>query len=565
MSINFVHRSNVRGRAFTLIEVMVSIAVALLLLLGVNQVFKASSDLTGTGQALSHDQQLSHTVKQFVTNDLQHGAWDSGILVIRNEQRYAFRDSLDRQGASSQDPSQDPLWVINGGTVPAYAVNRRSHRIDRIGFFARGMFSRQTTPPGMNPQPLTVLNRSSEAWVWYGHLSLPNNKFVSGSFPSQWVSPADPNAGFFSPGDPSANNDNNFVASDWILGRFATLLGGLDATDVQNPDWLTSFGATGYAAPSFSPPQLAPLTFDSVAAQSTPGSNGDTAEMSLHDFARTSIADYTNQLAQFMASPSADPNWMNWMIGYDAGRRIDHRYRGVPYVPSTVDPGSARITPLSLAWLAPCMAKGCSQFIVEYAGNYLTQADDPGQSDDGKVLDPRPDPNNPNHIDYVTTPVVIPSTGATTYIRKVRWYGFPRDVNGQPGMQYDDVLPLRDVIALSGFTNPGFFPPFEIFGSGFPPAQTAMGSIDYSGLQVPNTPSNPQSNTDTSYTCGFGAVLPPLPTKLLPTSATVPPVQWTSWPTYGLPKLLRITIALDDGSEHLADAQVYEFIIDLRQ
>ncbi len=544
--------------AFTLIEVMVSIAVALILLLGVNQVFKASSELAGSGQALSHDQQLSHTVKQVITNDLKRGAWDSGVLAIRCEQRYAFRNSLDRQGAQSPDPSQDPLWVANGGTIPAYIVNRRSHRIDRIGFFARGLFSRQTTPPNMTPQPLTVLNRANEAWIWFGHLSLPNNKFVSGSFPSQWFTPVDATAGFFSPGDPNTNNDNNFDASDWILGRFATLLGGSEATDSQNPDTLVGPG-------SISPPFLAPLTFDSFALKSNSGGT-DTAEMSLHDFARTSISDYTTQLAQFMVSGSGDPNWMNWMIGYDTGRKTDHRYRGVPFIPSTVDPGSPRVTPVSLEWLAPCMAKGCAQFIVEYAGNYLTQNDDPGQSDDGKVLNPRPDPNNPNHIDYVMSTVVDPQTNTTSYIRKIRWYGFPRDVNGQPGIQYDDVLPLRDVIALSGFTNTGFFPPFESFGAGFPPAQTSPGSIDYSALQVPNTPSNPQSNVDTSYACGWGAAIPPFPNKPLPSSSAVtPPVQWTSWPTYGLPKLLRITIALDDGSGRLADAQFYEFVIDLRQ
>lgn len=564
MSIDFNRRSRLRG-AFTLIEVMVSIAVALLLLIGVNQVFKASSDLAGAGQALSHDQQLSHTVKQTVVNDLHRGAWDSGILVLRCEQRYAFRDALDQQNAQSQDPSQDPLWVANSGTVPAYVVNRRSHRIDRIGFFARGLFSRQTTPTGLSPQPLTVLNRAPEAWVWYGHLSLPNNKFISGSFPSQWLAPGDPKAGFFAPGDPNANNDNNFLASDWTLGRFATLLGGLAAADPQNPDWLVGVGGTGYQPPQFSPPVLAPLTFDSVAAQSTSG-NVDTAEMSLHDYARTSIADYTNQLAQFMSSGSGDPNWMNWMIGYDTNRRFDHRYRGVPYIPSTLDPNSARVTPVSLEWLAPCMAKGCAQFFVEYAGNYLTQVDDPGQADDGKVLNPRPDVNNPNHIDYVMTPVANPQNGTTTYIRKVRWYGFPRDVNGQPGMQYDDVLPLRDVISLSGFTNTGFYPPFENFGAGFPGPQTSINSIDYSALQVPNTPSTPQTLTDTSYSCGWGAMIPPAPNRALPSSSAVtPPVQWTSWPTYGLPKLLRITIALDDGSDRLADAQFYEFIIDLRQ
>ena len=40
-------------RAFTLIEVMISIALVLILVLGINQVFKLTSDTVGAGQALA--------------------------------------------------------------------------------------------------------------------------------------------------------------------------------------------------------------------------------------------------------------------------------------------------------------------------------------------------------------------------------------------------------------------------------------------------------------------------------------------------------------------------------
>src|SRR6476646_4004668 len=76
-------RSGGFTRAFTLVELMVSIAVALLLILGVNQVFRATSQTTGAGQALSTEQRYSRTVKTTLSNDLHNGAWDSHVLIIR--------------------------------------------------------------------------------------------------------------------------------------------------------------------------------------------------------------------------------------------------------------------------------------------------------------------------------------------------------------------------------------------------------------------------------------------------------------------------------------------------
>ncbi|HEX5243955.1 MAG TPA: hypothetical protein VFW23_11890, partial [Tepidisphaeraceae bacterium] len=168
----------------------------------------------------------------------------------------------------------------------------------------------------------------------------------------------------------------------------------------------------------------------------------------------------------------------------------------------------------------------------------------------GTVTSPTPSPN-PDHIDYVS--VLDPATNR--YVRKIRWYGFPRDTNGVPGMQYDDVLPLRDVLFLN---NANFKAPFEQFGTGFP--------VPPSGGQVPlNGPNmesahlaqydqiGTQQGADYSYTCAWG---PYAPTK--------PPAGMTNWPVYGLPKLLRITVVFDDPNGRLGTEQSYEYIIDLR-
>ena len=120
--------------------------------------------------------------------------------------------------------------------------------------------------------------------------------------------------------------------------------------------------------------------------------------------------------------------------------------------------------------------RGCSQFIVEFAGNYVTQNQDstPNNSNFGKVTSPTPDPSG--KLDF------IPMKDANgNWTRQIRWYGFPRDVAGidpatgvfTPGSnaQIDggatknyitpDVIPLSMFIRAAGFTNDTDMPKFE--------------------------------------------------------------------------------------------------------
>jgi len=544
-----------RRSAFTLVEVMVSIAVALLLLLGVNQVFHATALTTGVGLALSTSQQMSRTVKAALQNDLKNGAWDAGILIIRNEQVYAYRNTADQQSAADpNDPTKpDPAFssAFPNGVYPAYIINSRSHRVDRIGFFARGMFDRQTSPGPMD----TVSVQGTEAWVWYGHLALPNNNVLKSPNRDDWTNPQRSSAQFFGPGVPNtsnATNDNNFFASDWALGRFATLLLGLNpnandnsAASRSNRDYL-QFGSSSYA----------PLTYDSTSALMS-GSFADPAFASLHDAAWESIDDFKGRLARSISTPP--PSGIPWyysMIGVEAQvlqpEIADHRYQASPFIPSVgLDKNNtSRLSPTSLALAAPIMARGCCHFIVEYAGNYLTQVDAPGGTDankrpDGTVLSASPS-SDPNHIDYVSE--YDPTT--TQYVRKIRWYGFPRNTNGIPGIQYDDVIPLRDVLALN---NAGPQAQFEHFGPGFPLAPSA-GQVATNG--APTSQSLTEYDTlgnqpDYTYTCAWGPYPPNPP----------PPAGMAN---YGLPKLLRITVVFDDPNGRLGTEQSYEYIIDLR-
>ena len=129
---------------FTLAELMVSIAIAMILILGVNMVFKASTNTVSGGMALSGANRQNLVVKTVLKNDLAQIAND-GLLIIRSEQRYAFRNVADRSGDSDGNPSTLDIPGQAGG-VPIHPtrVNDRSHRLDRVAFFTRGVFPRQT-------------------------------------------------------------------------------------------------------------------------------------------------------------------------------------------------------------------------------------------------------------------------------------------------------------------------------------------------------------------------------------------------------------------------------------
>jgi prepilin-type N-terminal cleavage/methylation domain-containing protein len=125
------HRHAAAGRrGFTLVELMIAIALIVVLLLGINQVFKMSSDTIGVGQTYS------------------------GII----------RDHRATQAVMQQDARQ---WVVDAPMF--YIRNQRlgnGNRSDQLAFPARGLYRRQT--PGLAVSSL-------EAWIWYGHGQIPGS------------------------------------------------------------------------------------------------------------------------------------------------------------------------------------------------------------------------------------------------------------------------------------------------------------------------------------------------------------------------------------------------------
>src|SRR4051794_36673580 len=97
-----------RRRGFTLIELMVSIALVLILVLGVNQVFKIASSGVPGGQALAGANRYIPPPPAVFTDDLRFARMPANVgstsrergpaFVIRSERRYAYRNRQDHLG-----------------------------------------------------------------------------------------------------------------------------------------------------------------------------------------------------------------------------------------------------------------------------------------------------------------------------------------------------------------------------------------------------------------------------------------------------------------------------------
>src|SRR5215203_3085946 len=82
-------------RGFTLIEVMISIFLVLLLIVGINQAFKVVSQTVGAGQSLSSKARDSFTVQSALTQEIGRALVHDDtapFLIIASRMSPAFRN-----------------------------------------------------------------------------------------------------------------------------------------------------------------------------------------------------------------------------------------------------------------------------------------------------------------------------------------------------------------------------------------------------------------------------------------------------------------------------------------
>lgn len=548
-------------RAFTIIEVLISIAIALLLILGINQVFSIAQQTSGAGTTALVQVEASRGAQAIMQRDFDNAVTgpDMPGIVIVSEPVYAFRNRQDMLG--NQNTGPNGVQYINDPTNPnstvgirqsLTATNSRVHRVDRIMFFTRGTSTRQTG--GSVPQAANFVSPTSwlESYVWYGHLALPDNyTFNQGymgprpGFSNSWTQ-----SDFRNPGDPGPNNQpttynpNNFFASDWILGRVPIALVPFTSLDGSgNPEITMAsggtfgtpltilFGSRATPARAFREATVPPQPPQLVAVNSPPWP----LYSSRYDMAFTSIDQMRQALSNYPANNGSSPAWWQHLSGVQIppNPSQETRFQGdpAPLKPQTVNMASQQASQLMAQWAptaaarqAPLFLRGCSQFIVEFAGDFMTQNNDPSNAATfGRPIQAVPD----GQIDYVVARL---PTGEL--VKKVRWYGFPRDTTGDGHVlhdqnvaqhpQGDDVVPFRDMFNGAGLG-------FERWAT-----QTLPPATDYA-LTPTTVPVGSQ------YICAWGWDTPNIPR----------------------PKMIRITIALDDPQGRLNGEQYFEYVFNL--
>ena len=558
----YTHHDNthLRGRraAFTLVELMISIALVLLLMLGINQVFKVTGEAVGTNQAISTGLRDARAIQAVLTSDFNAWATDvplanSPPVIIRSERVSAFRNKADEQ----QDRDWDPvarndiakLTVdidgnglegepgVAGEQIPPAIYNFRSHRVDRMMFFGRGLFRRQTggaiPAAGVYADEYVADMSTSEAWIWYGHLKRPDERGTPTNNNSQFP--------HRDPGDnpnPSAQefNDRNFHASDFVLGRMAMLCAsGKDLTtppDGVDDEVVDRRGNPQHfirrTAPMIPPPTMPQDTTLSPLIQNVQSNEQNTSDRwaiqwSRYDIVNTTTSQFKAILTNWLevngtVPPTSQMAWYRQMG--------DWRFQG--------DPQPLRpFTTHNTARLTPVFLEHCSQFIVEFAGDFLNQDINTGALDSA----------NPYQSDGITDFLIDASTGTPT--RRIRWYGMPRDIagsstGGPDGIirggggpadpnQLVDVVPLRDVL-----------------GSTFTYAPTMVGAIttEFAERHLPWPGATPPADyalsmlPDATYVVAWG-----------PDTADQP-----------RPKMIRIVVTIDDPEGRIAEGQTFEYV-----
>ncbi len=390
---------------FTLVEMLVTCALVAVLMLAVTQVFSIASRTMGGGQALGAAVRDAQAAQAVFVRDLSAAAGPTigPYFYITSSRVSAARNLNDANGDRDGnlltfDFNGDGDETDPEDRISQASYNFRNHRIDTLSFFAIDRYTRQTG----NNNSLVISDAAREACIWYGHVNLANNNATS----------------YYAPGaaDNSATdkNDNNRYASQWALGRVAMLI-------KDSPTAADGFVARNAVAT----PDLTPLAFRNTSGAASPNLTFR------YDVAQTSIARYRSDLIDAI---NAGANWVNSCVFGDAGGTVVGRYQVNPY----------QLRPLTAAAAAqqvPIFVPACTQFIVEFAGDFVQQNPTTGAYED---TDSPPDGNFVGQDGRIDT---VPGTN------QIRWYGLPRDTNGNGILTAadGDVVPVRDLAGPQTF------------------------------------------------------------------------------------------------------------------
>ena len=498
-----------RPAGFTLTEVMIALAMTAFLLIGISKIFALTSTTISSGQALAKAMRSQRAIQQALSNDflgsgpdIGSSTYSSGMLPFNNSvdagyaspflaissSRVATYASAAAMAADTVQPTDVTVMntanfvarsrairgidldkngtetatsISSGGeTTPLFIYGDRNFRTDTLSMFTHGRFQSQT---GSANYVDSV--RSNEAWVWYGHLRAFDGDAAalndSNGFgpPGDWLTPT---SAAFPTGAP---NRNNRFSDQFRLGRFAFLLiEPIDHKYQQNnraqsslQDYATVVADNDPSKPIYfvkrtwwdpvrtANTSIAPINVDSSVylysntnninetvrfddkTVSTGSTSPDalTAAMCRCDIAGAGLkqlrarARYVQSYSAAWATSSALP------IGWTQRFWVN---------PFPAKPFSSK----GMSQRQQLLADSCSQFVVEFAGDFCTQ-DSIGALQTGN-------PSGANVPDGVVDFVIVNG------VRQTRWYGMPRDVDGDGSISTiasafvnsPDVIPIRD-------------------------------------------------------------------------------------------------------------------------
>ena len=562
--------------AFTLVEVMISVALVLMIIYGVAKVFKLSTDAVGANQVIAAMVRDNRSAHATMSDDIHNSVADSPLFIISS--RLAFEgSSTGRQatfdgvvtqpgmtggfgGLEEQraDRDGDPRTVdLNPGTsvpVRLASLSDRIPRLDRLGFCARGLFRRNTSADTKAYDAAT----SGEAFIWYGHTVYPKLHGV-------------------------ANLQPNFqYASERILGRMCYLLKDTSSSGASPGNYpvVPNGGSTTNDA-------LTPLGYDTQNQATILGPDNwigryDLAMATVDQWRVTVNKAYDANYYPVPTPPGFKqfleaPKWYQ-ALETTPGTPSPKIFRPVcdPNIIRSVAPPPAPqgISSKKLAVTAPFFVANCTQFVVEYAGDFLNQ--DPA---DGAVIDVSKwvDTNGllqtgktDGQIDYI---VDKPTTDPKTWSRRIRWYGLPRDTTGPDPdgvtrINEFDVVPLRDVVYATfkgPFVGASFvravweveYPGSTMYTAAGAPI-TGLGTAG--GIALYNPVGTPVKNAD--YTQFEDSTVPVIP---------VPPAMDTAnrsslfryvnaWHNDS-PAMVRVLFKVNDPSNRIQNGQWFEYVL----
>ncbi len=174
-----------RPTAFTLVELMISLAMVLILILGINFVFRSATDAVGAGEALNSINYDAQSTQPVLFNDLHNASKNPPCFIISSQFVTQFINADDAK--TSSDPDRDPHrqrgQLRRNNANPAIAPTLQSTSFpprslapaitaaDLLKFFAHGNYHRRSGNDGT----YIGSESSNDAFIEFGHAALPTN------------------------------------------------------------------------------------------------------------------------------------------------------------------------------------------------------------------------------------------------------------------------------------------------------------------------------------------------------------------------------------------------------